>query len=49
MRSYTNLAVLALAASTIYPALAAPMSIPWYGDLGLWSSGQAFLMGSISL
>ena len=48
MRLYTNLAVLALTASAISPALAAPTAQARYGYLGLWSSGEAFLMGSIS-
>jgi hypothetical protein len=42
MRPYTNLAVLALTASAISTALAAPIDKAEYGYLCLWSSGQAF-------
>ena len=49
MRPYINIVVSVLIASTISPALAAPVALTRYGDSGISSSGQAFLTDSISL
>jgi hypothetical protein len=43
MRSYMNLVVLALAASTVAPVLSAPIRY-WYGNLLVELKGWAFLI-----
>lgn len=48
MRCYMNLAVLALVASTITPALSAPAQNR-YGNLLVGFEGRAFLINGISL
>ena len=48
MRSYMNLAVLALAASSVRHALSAPIP-SGYGNLLIVFKGQAFLMSGIPL
>jgi len=48
MRSYMNLAVLALAAYTVSPALSAPTQYR-YGNILVEFKGWAFLISGISL